>query len=257
MSQEDESIQVFVDLGLTYLQAKVYVTLIRIGGSGADVRKIATSSSTARQDVYRILPSLQKIGLVEKVVATPTVYKPIPLEDGIFKLMKKRTEEYNDVQRKAKMVIENFEAAELEQRDDDSQSQFVITSERALYMKRVREDVAKVEVSIDIIYGAERLRTIIFHAFDEFRAAVARGIEIRAITRKGDDEPMDRNIQILSKKPSFEIRYIKRDIPVGLVIFDGKEVNIRTMHAIVPSLWTNNRNVVKLSKFYFDCLWSA
>lgn len=80
MSQE-EHYQTFVNLGLTYLQAKVYVTLLKLGDVGAEVRKIASASAIARQDVYRILPALQKMGLVEKVVAIPTIYRPIPLEE--------------------------------------------------------------------------------------------------------------------------------------------------------------------------------
>jgi len=253
MSQEDDSFQTFVNLGLTYLQAKVYVTLLRLGDVGAEVRKIASASSIARQDVYRILPTLQKRGLVEKIVAIPTIYRPIPLEDGISKLMKKRTEEYQDVQKKAKSLLENFVTPEVEHKDDASQ--FIITSERSLFLKRAREDIAKTESSIDIVYANERLRTIIFHTFDEFKKASARGIKIRAITNKTDEEPLDENIQNLSSKAVFDLRFIERNIPVGLVIFDNNEVNIRTMNSIVPSLWTNNRNVVRLSKFYFDSLW--
>jgi sugar-specific transcriptional regulator TrmB len=253
MAQEEEPIQTFVNLGLTYLQAKVYVILLRLGGAGTEVRKIASASAVARQDVYRILPRLQKMGLVEKIVAIPTLYRPISLEDGIAILMKKRTEDYQDVQKKAKLLLENFVVPDIEHKEDSSQ--FIITSERTLFMKRVREDVAKTESTIDIIYGDEKLRTILFHTFDEFKKASVREIKIRAITYRNDDQPLDKNLQVLSKKTSFELRLISRDIPVGLVIFDDKEVNIRTMHSIVPSLWTNNRNVVKLAKFYFDCLW--
>jgi sugar-specific transcriptional regulator TrmB len=253
MSQEEEHYQTFVNLGLTYLQAKVYVTLLRLGDVGAEVRKIASVSAIARQDVYRILPTLQKMGLVEKVVAIPTIYRPISLEEGISKLLKKRTEEYQDVKKKAKFLMENFVAPEVEPKDDSSQ--FVITSERNLFMKRVREDIAKTESSIDIIYGDGKLRTIIFHTFDEFQKASARGVKIRAITHKTEEEPLGKNLQILSSKATFDLRFINKNIPVGLVIFDNKEANIRTMHTIVPSLWTNNRNVVRLSKFYFDCLW--
>ena len=253
MSQEEEPFQTFVSLGLSYLQAKVYVTLLRLGGIGAEVRKIASASAIARQDVYRILPTLQKKGLVEKVVAIPTIYRPIPLRDGISKLMKKRKEEYKDTQKKAKSLLENFVAPEVEHKDDSSQ--FIITSERALFLKRVREDIARTESTIEIIYGDERLRTIVFHTFDEFQNASARGIKIRAITYKTEKELSDKNLQTLSNKAAFELRFIKKDIPVGLMIFDNKEVNIRTMKSIVPSLWTNNSNVVRLSKFYFDSLW--
>jgi len=253
MTQEDEPTQTFINLGLSYLQAKVYVTLLKIGGVGAEVRKIANFSAIARQDVYRILPTLQKMGLVEKVIANPTMYRPLPLEEGISILMKMKTEQYQDTQKKAKLVLENFVTPQILHKEDTSQ--FIITSAKALFLKRVSEDIAKAESTIDIIYSHERLRTIVFHGFNELRKVTAKGIKVRAISCKTDDEHLDKNLQILSKSTSFELRFIKQGIPVGLVIFDNKEVNIRTMNTIVPSLWTNNPNVVKLSKFYFDCLW--
>jgi len=59
MLQEEEPIQAFTNLGLTYLQAKVYVTLLKFGSSSANVKKIALHAAMARQDIYRILPVLE------------------------------------------------------------------------------------------------------------------------------------------------------------------------------------------------------
>jgi sugar-specific transcriptional regulator TrmB len=57
-SKNDEPIQTFMSLGLTLLQAKLYLTLVKLGSQGGEVRKISRESSIARQDVYRILPEL-------------------------------------------------------------------------------------------------------------------------------------------------------------------------------------------------------
>jgi len=254
MIQEDEPIQTLVSLGLTNLQAKVYLTLLKLGNTGADVRKISRASRIVRQDVYRILPTLQKIGLVDKIIATPTIYRPLPFEQGLSMLMKKKAEEFSEVQKKANYVLNNFNfGQDLETLEDASQ--FIITSERKIFLKRVKKDIAETQTTIDIIYSHERIRAIMFHTIDEFQQAIARGIKIRALTDKGDAKMPDKNIGALTKTASFHLKYLARGIPVGLIIFDNRDVNIRTAEKLVPSLWTNNRNVVRLAKIYFDCMW--
>lgn len=41
-----------------------------------------------------------------------------------------------------------------------------------------------------------------------------------------------------------------------MAIFDNKEVNIRVSDTLVPFLWTNNPNVVKLAEIYFENMWN-
>jgi hypothetical protein len=39
-------------------------------------------------------------------------------------------------------------------------------------------------------------------------------------------------------------------------IFDNKEVTLATSENGLPSLWSNNRNLVNLAVSYFDVMWS-
>jgi sugar-specific transcriptional regulator TrmB len=252
MLQEEEPIQAFTNLGLTYLQAKVYVTLLKFGSSGANVKKIALHAAMARQDIYRILPVLENYGLVEKIIAIPTRYRPVALEDGLSLLMEQRTREYQNMQNKAKMVLKNFVPQEPQY--FESTSQFRITSARPLFMKRLKEGLTQVENSVDLIYGDSLLRAIVFDTMDAFERAVARGVKIRVIMTKGE-QALDRNLEILTKSPTFELRFAKEDVPVGLVIFDEKEVEFQATQNIVPTFWSNNDNIVKLAQVYFFSMW--
>jgi DNA polymerase III alpha subunit len=56
-----------MDLGLTLLQAKIYLALSKTGK--ATIKTISKASNSARQDIYRIMPTLQKLGLAEKIIA--------------------------------------------------------------------------------------------------------------------------------------------------------------------------------------------
>lgn len=253
INQEEESLQTFVKLGLTYLQAKIYLALVKLGKNGSEVRRIAHTVAIARQDIYRIMPALERMGLIERVISLPTLYKPIEIEEAISILMKKKAEEFIDTQKSAKFVLDNFVTQQPE--DYENQSQFRITSDRALFLKRVKEGIVQAQSSIDIIYGEDRLRSIVYYTMEDFEKAIARGVKVRAITRLDQDTILDKNIETLVKNPNFQIRIIKKEIPVGLVIFDEKEVKFRTTQNLVPTMWTNNQNVVKMIQIYFDSMW--
>ena len=80
MNQE-EHIQTLTNLGLSFLQAKTYLNLAKL--EKADVRTISTISNVARQDIYRIMPTLEKLGLAEKILGKPNMYKANPIKEGV------------------------------------------------------------------------------------------------------------------------------------------------------------------------------
>ena len=72
-------------LGLTPNQAKVYQTILKIGN--APVIQIAKSSSVRREDVYKVLSALEKMGLVEKLLGKPTLIRATPVAGALASLI--------------------------------------------------------------------------------------------------------------------------------------------------------------------------
>lgn len=107
IQNDEECIQALMKLGLTLLQATIYLALAKLGKAG--VKKISKASNVARPDVYRVIPALGKIGLVEKIVATPTMYKAVPLKEGISILLQQKTDENIELQKKTKALLSNFQ----------------------------------------------------------------------------------------------------------------------------------------------------
>ncbi|MCW4019121.1 MAG: hypothetical protein NWF00_10680 [Candidatus Bathyarchaeota archaeon] len=95
----EEAIQTLVNLGLTVLQAKVYLALVTVGTTTG--RITAKAANVASQDVYRVLTELQEKGLAEKIIAKPNKYKPTPVQNGISALLKQKIKEYNENEKKA------------------------------------------------------------------------------------------------------------------------------------------------------------
>jgi sugar-specific transcriptional regulator TrmB len=84
----DDYIQTLMDFGLSFLQSKVYLTIVKL--QKANIKTISRASTIARQDIYRIMPALLQKGLVEKIVTRPTTYSATPLELGISILLEKK-----------------------------------------------------------------------------------------------------------------------------------------------------------------------
>ena len=82
MRSLEENAENLSGFGLTPTQAKVYLAIAQLGlASVSEVSKVA---QVRREDVYRIMPKLEKIGLIEKILNKPTKMR-IFLDLGSFK----------------------------------------------------------------------------------------------------------------------------------------------------------------------------
>jgi sugar-specific transcriptional regulator TrmB len=255
MTQNEEPIQTFMNLGLTQLEAKVYLTLVMLGNEGSDVKRIAKESNIARQDVYRILPSLQQLGLVLKIIATPTIYQPISLKNGFSRLLEQKTEEHNALKKKIKKLIIKSALNNIKTSARENVPQFAIISERKLFLKTFEKETSKAQKSINIICSREGMRSIAFNSVKDLQKIIARNVRIRLITNKIENNQVMEKLRPLIRNSAFELKFLSDDNPVGLAIFDGNHVTVRISGEMVPSLWTNNPNVIKLAEAYFEGLW--
>jgi hypothetical protein len=96
-----------------------------------------------------------------------------------------------------------------------------------------------------------------FYNLPHFKRARRRGVKIRVITEKAENqESILRIVQDLKKNPLFKLKYTSDHAPVCMVICDKKEVNIQVSDGPVPSLWSSEPHVVKLAAIYFESLWN-
>lgn len=258
MTQEDEYVQMLTQLGLTSLQAKTYLALARLGK--ADVKTISRVSKIVRQDIYRIMPALQNMGLVEKIVASPTLFRVTPVKESLCGLLANKTKEYMELQIKMKSLFNNFKsnADETESREEE---QFSIISSKRLLQKRLSEKDKTAQKSVIAIANWKTIRTTFFNRSQDIIAALKRGVKFRIITETHDmDEHVEKVIQAFMKYPLFEIKYRATPIPVNAVIHDGKEVNmcIATLpDNEVPSLCSTNKPFIKVITAYFEEVWNS
>jgi sugar-specific transcriptional regulator TrmB len=68
-------------LGLSLNQARVYLAILKL--KIRTVGHIAKFSRVRREEIYRILPTLEKMGLIEKILGKPTEIRVTPIKNAL------------------------------------------------------------------------------------------------------------------------------------------------------------------------------
>lgn len=245
-----------MDLGLTELQAKLYLALSKIGPS--TIKSVHKVANIARQDVYRLMPTLEKAGLAEKMLTSPIMYKATPLKEGYQLLLQNKTKEHIEIEKNTLSLIDTLENVEYIQTPNSEEEQFIVTSSIKLITKKFDEKDSLVQKSIDCMVDWRFIRKRIFDHFEEYTNALKRGIRIRIITEDHKEDKLDKKIMsTLEKNPLFEIRYLSTGMQVYAVIHDGIEANlcVSSDEKFIQSLGSKNPQFVKVIKAYFEELW--
>jgi sugar-specific transcriptional regulator TrmB len=251
-----------MDLGLTLVQVKTYITLCKL--ENATVKSISKTSNLARQDVYRIMPTLQTMGLAEKIIAKPIRYRAIPIKDGISSLLQHKTRQHAELEKKTTTLLKNLNnlgEGEAKIVLQEEEPQFIVTSEMTLLFKRLMNGTKASQTNIDSIGTWESYEGVVSHGFPDFMKALKRGVKIRSITEKPLNEKlMPICVKTLKKHPLYEVRFISAPAPVTMSILDKKEMNISISlpdGKAVSSLWSNNPAILALATNYFEEIWKA
>ena len=206
--------------------------------------------------LYRILPTLLEKGLAEKIIAKPTMYKATPLKNSLSILLQKRKEECANLQEKESWLLNNFNSHKTKIVSQEETGQFKITSEITLLLKMHEELIQQVHETIDgivplILKPSKLVEEWSF--LDELKMKKKR-IKIRIIT--SESEKSKRKGQTSEKNTGIKFRYMTSPIPFGMHIFDKKEVTLSISEKSgLPSLWSNNPNILRLAQSYFEILW--
>ncbi len=247
----DDAVKTLVNLGLTILQAKVYLALAKIGTSTG--KTTAKAAKVASQDVYRVLGELQERGLVEKVISKPSLYRAISVSEGLAILLQNKEEEYRKTEKEVKAICNSF-CEGTAQTPPNQAVQFVITSQAKLLVRQHEKLAGAAKESIDFIAPLKMNEKMVLQFGQYIKPALRRGVKIRVLTHQ--EETIDKASEI-SLNPLFDFRVLpEQTIPFGMHIFDRREITLAVSKQPTPSLWTNNPHIVRMAEAYFESLWS-
>jgi sugar-specific transcriptional regulator TrmB len=121
MNQEKEC-ELLTKLGLTALQAKVYLALVHIGTTTA--KAISAQAQIDRADVYRVIATLHEQSLVEKVISNPLTFRAAPIQDGINILLERKHKESAEIQKQASLLLKQYQNKETEIKPLEDRAKF-------------------------------------------------------------------------------------------------------------------------------------
>jgi sugar-specific transcriptional regulator TrmB len=260
----EEDANTLSDFGFTYNQAKIYAAITRL--HAASVGSISSAAKVRREHVYRTLPKLEKMGLIERMLSTPEKIKAIPVEDAFSVLIKKQQDEakkkISALTAEAKTFLEHLKQRDWISTPEESEPQFSLVSEKDAIMSKTAALIGKARTNIAIAASRKKLATFMFFFSDLLKKSTKKGVHIQLLTempQEGDALPRFIEEQV-SPGTSLELRYANHLLAHHLIA-DNKEMIIETSKeagfAECPCLWTNNSNLLALTQKSFTDAWRA
>ena len=251
---EDIQVKTLQNVGLSLVQARVYLNLAKIGT--ANIKTIALLANVARQDTYRIMAALEKMGLVERIIAQTTMFTATPIREGLTRILENKKKEYFKTQKQVERVFDNFYEKTSNNNNVQEEVKFTITSEmNLLYQTHAKLSDMSTE-TIDTTLPLNLKKKNLFQHFKYIKRAVNRGIKVRIIAQLSEQQTVSELPELLPIE-SLQLRHLPKSTNLfGMHIFDRKEMTLAVSKSKpLPSLWTNSPHVVQLASVYFENLW--
>jgi len=263
--REEEALETLVEVGLTDLEAKVYLALVQLGDSRAS--EICRLSKVTRPDIYRVLSELAELGLVEKTLTKPLVFKATPLRNGICLLMEKRDKKTLDLKTKVEKMVNLVEKQNVTPnwlRD----FKFVEIPNRGSIIK---EDIDLQRVNwqtMDIVTLWGRFIRWACTNKKSIDEVLSKGVKMRIIvscpqtSQSLIKKQCIRYSDELCKNPLVQVKYIFTNAPALICLYDDKAVRMVLKPSPFdkggegPDLYSDHPSLVGMARTYFESLWN-
>ena len=254
-----EGKEILTHLGLTTNQTKVYLALIRLGQT-SPAKTISKVSNVTREQVYTILPKLQRIGFVKKILATPNRYKAVPIEDAFSILFDQRTRETVQLEAKKSDFLKIINHNQIKMMLEEDTPQFIIIPKKKNSIRKRREEIINAEICIDFISSWKRFPRMVYVFGEIVKKSLEKNVKVRVIIEKPPKHVMLPEITIdLKKYPNYQLKHIPEPPSAIIGIFDKKRALIKTCAsgglAEASSLWTNNPSLLSIINGFFELNW--
>ncbi len=238
-------------MDLTRNQARVYLVVLKLGSGNASA--IAKCSGVARQDVYRIISELQERGLIEKIVAKPSKFLAVPLQDVRKSLLQKKAEEYMEVEEKTRILLKEFDRKQSEQTLDYSLT--VVPSKGVV--RRIEQKIGNSQYCIEVIASLRRLMQAI-ELYLAIKGALERGVTFRVVTQKPENGSFSKNLRELQLFPNFNIKYLIDMPEVNIAIYDKRDALVAFEQKDLNAsacFYTNSKSLLTIFQDFFENIW--
>ncbi|MCP8320242.1 MAG: hypothetical protein H3Z52_04770 [archaeon] len=244
-------------LGLTKLQARLYITLLELGVS--PVRKVVKATSLHKVEVYRVLRELTDIGMAEEVISNPKSFRAIEPKIAIEAILQKEKEKVGMMEQKGKELsvwLGSIQGRKGEKEDFGVRFKLIEGARR--FLDRVQRTLENAQREVLFIMRESWIRKGVQEGLDRIISkCLSRGVRFRGVINidKDDIDLAERFIDTI------ELRHNGNVGPLMLIV-DENEVLFGTAIERQPMdyrkttfLWTNDKEYIKAMRESFKSIW--
>ncbi|MCZ2808764.1 MAG: hypothetical protein O2V44_05365, partial [Candidatus Bathyarchaeota archaeon] len=266
MSQE-KVLRILASLGLSQLEAKVYILLAKRGPTKA--KDAAKALNISKQRVYLILKDLQSKGIVNSSLEYPARFSAVQFEKMLDSFLKAKIEQVRRIQQTRDEILSDWRSISIVE-DDSSPAKFTVIEGRFHVYSKIQQMIQDTREKLSFVATVPALaRADQFGLFDAaFNHTLKSKIRFRFLSElSGQNADAMRALLEKIPKASFSIEGKTPDLGLKLcprmVIRDEAE----TMFFIDPKegefageqddvcLWTNCKSLVRGFSAMFEDLW--
>jgi sugar-specific transcriptional regulator TrmB len=257
MIDDEKYINDLVSFGLTHTQAKVYLTLEKLGRAPA--KTIAKNAQIARQDVYAVLEDLQQLGVIQKIIDTPTKFEPFTIKECLTALLARRNNEIIVLTERAKRIIHAIEEIEAD-KQPPTDFNLTLLSDKKAVLRRAQKEIAEAKKEICIVTTNDAFNHMMPLHIDLIQKALDRDVNVKvALEKTKGKTSWSKTLKALSEKQSFQIKYTFNTPKAIIGLFDDK-LMFTTVATTNPTyefvrLWSDQPSLIELARSYFEMHW--
>jgi sugar-specific transcriptional regulator TrmB len=264
---EEDLVKRLTDFGLSVNQAKVYLSIVQ--SASTNVNAISKDTHIYRQDIYKILPKLEEMGLITKTVDRPVTIKAIPVEEALNYIISTEQQKANQRIKRLKAYLKALADAISETKEQSETTTQEQEKIQVIFLSTDRARKNKLDLSYenartkcDLVMNFELLRRRLPVLHKRFQALATNNVKTRLLvgTAKNVDANKGTLEEIIPITGDFTVKFTTGKITVKpYIIIDRKEAYIstrkRTTSALPCILLTNCKNVIGIYEENFERAW--
>jgi CheY-like chemotaxis protein/sugar-specific transcriptional regulator TrmB len=246
--------------GVTNTQAKIYIVLDVLGVASAS--EIASLSEVRREEVYRVLPELEKLGLVARRLETPRRFLAVEVKMALETLIKAKRktmekEIINLRQKKVELIAQLKATARLKTEEEDSSIE--VFSDSIGVLAKLVQMIKKAKCRIMLVSSLDNVGMELVRKIEKTIKMNKNQINTQIVT---DNSWLNetRTSKLMRSKiadKQIELKHLER-LPFNLLIVDEEEAiwgEFQPRNASSKTFLTKNQTQISLLKMAFNNLW--
>ena len=253
----DEDTVLLLGLGLSLNQTRVYLAILQLQKTTAG--QIAKFSKVRREDVYRLLPALEKMGLIERLLGKPTEIRATLISDSLTLLVTEEKNRSDERLTGMRSMVQKLSLKDWKQPPPGEESIYILIAEKKAILAKTSELIRNSRKEVALIADKARSIPVLAQFSDEYRLATKKGAQVRLLFEaESPDGVLKEKVKNLIDGASVHVKFYREPLN-HFIMSDDKEALITTSKESglgeSPSLWTNNSNLIGVLRNSFESDW--